>query len=109
MAQKKTRTAAAQKNTRKKRPTRKKTASPGLFAGLGSARLLTYLIVLVCLLVSLAVVSYVIFFRVVVAHHTPDGGETAGWTCSRRDPGLPPAAPRISSNFRPASSAARPG
>ena len=109
MAQKKTRTTAPKRTTRKKRPAPKKTASPGFFAAIGLSRLITYLVLLVFLLVSVAVASYVIFFRVVVADNTSGGGAPAAWTCSVGAPSWAPAAPQISSCIPPASSDLRNG
>jgi hypothetical protein len=109
MAQKKTRTAAPKKTTRKKRPPARKKVSPGFFAAIGLTRLVTYLVLLIVLVVSLAVASYVIFFRVVVADNAPGGGITAGWTCSLGAQGFSPAPPHVSSWVAPAPSDLRIG
>ncbi len=96
MAQKKTRTSAPKKTTRKKRPPPRKKVSPGFFAAIGLTRLVIYLVLLIVLVVSLAVASYVIFFRVVVADNAPGSGITAGWTCSLGAQGFSPEPPHVS-------------
>lgn len=78
MAQKKSRTAVTRKVTRKKKPVRRKGSSPGFFSQISITRLVTILLLLAFLLLSVAAVSYVIFFRVVVADQSTSDTDGAG-------------------------------
>jgi len=75
MAQKKT--TRTRKTAPKKRPVRKKKTG-GLFASISITKSLIFLLLLGFFIVSIAVVSYVIFFRVVVAEENSVPGKKPG-------------------------------
>ena len=76
MAQKKT--TRTRKTAPKKRPVRKKNKTGGLFASISIGKSLVFLLLLGFFIVSIAVVSYVIFFRVVVAEENSVPGKRPG-------------------------------